>query len=277
MKQLIVLLLALTAFGYSYSSSGYHSSSSSHSYSSPSSSHSYSSPSSYKSTSSSTYKPSSTYTPRLSAAPTSVKPYSKPTGSATTASAYKSSTSSKYTASSVKSAPTSTTVGAKTQNYSNSNSRSYSTYNRPLTRTPNWYSNNYHYHFHNSRYNSGYSYYPIMCDPFTGTLAGMVAGAMVTNMILGNGNRSPIYADGTGGAYTVQNGANIQVAQDENGNWVQLDPNQQQNQPQVVQQTAQPTQIVYVPQKKGLGFWGWIGVLGTIAVVALLGWVIFKN
>lgn len=151
----------------------------------------------------------------------------------------------------------------------------YRSYNRPISRTPSWYTPNYRYRFSDSRYNSGYHYYPVYCDPFHGNLSSFVAGALVTNMILANGHRQPVYSNGNGGAYAVVDGGQVQMAQDENGNWVQLDPDQQA---QVAQQQAQIAQTQQYPQQSapivvksnGLGFWGWIGILGTIATIAIL-------
>jgi hypothetical protein len=93
-------------------------------------------------------------------------------------------------------------------------------------------------------------------------------------MILDNGSRSSVYSDGQGGAYTVVNGQQVQLARDNNGNWVQLDPMQNQ---QVAPQVSQP-QVVYVNpnQNNGLGFWGWIGVLGTVVVVGFILLIVLK-
>lgn len=102
-------------------------------------------------------------------------------------------------------------------------------------------------------------------------------------MIMDNGHRQPIYSDGYGSAYTVVNGQQVEVAQDVNGNWVQLSPNQQASvsyeQPQVqqIQTVQQQAPVVVVKEKKGLGFWGWIGVLAALGVVTILGFSIYSR
>lgn len=156
----------------------------------------------------------------------------------------------------------------------------YSSYSRPITRTPSWYRPNYNYRFRNSHYNSGYHYYPVMCDPFTGALASMAVGAMVTHMIMDNGVRQPVYADGAGGAYTVVNGQNIMLAQDENGNWVQLDPTQDNS--GYTNQTVVQTQPVAVARPvvvrdNRIGTWGWIGIILCLGLVAGFIVFLFKN
>jgi hypothetical protein len=114
-----------------------------------------------------------------------------------------------------------------------------------------------------------------MCDPWHGTLSAMLAGALVTHMILDNGHRQPIYADGYGSAYTVVNGQQIEVAQDENGNWVQLNPTQsasvsyEQPSPQVVQPVVAPAPVVVV-KKNGWGFWAWFGLISFLAILTIL-------
>ena len=298
MNKLFGALLAVACIAQAgYKSSGGYSSSSSRSSSSSSSSRSYSSPSysapksnysapSRPSISSAPTRVASTpvrpvYTPpaRPTVAPTPVRPsYTPPVN----ANSVKSPALTNSGIQSRNSYPTNSPTQSRVNSYPTNTNR-YSTYNRPITRTPNWYRPNYSYHFSSPRYNSGYSYYPIMCDPWHGTLSALVAGALVTHMILDNGHRQPIYADGYGSAYTVVNGQQVEVAQDVNGNWVQLNPTQQASvsyeQPQVqqVQTAQQQAPVVVVKEKKGLGFWGWIGVLAAIGVVTILGFSIYSR
>ena len=173
-------------------------------------------------------------------------------GSSSSSSSSSRSSYSKPTSSSNYSKPITNSYPVKTtttNSYSSNGYKSsgYSSYNRPLTRTPSWYSSGYSYRFSNSRYSTGYSYYPIYCDPWHGVLSSMIAGAIVTQMVLDNGIRQPIYADGTGGAYTVINGMRVEVAQDMNGNWVQLSPMQTQV------SVAQPVATTVVTQNTRVG------------------------
>ena len=124
-----------------------------------------------------------------------------------------------------------------------------------------------------------------MCDPWHGSLSALVAGALVTHMILENGHRQPIYADGYGSAYTVANGNRVEVAQDVNGNWVQLSPDNQAVDAGPVQtapvQVVAPAPVqqppVIVQEKKGLGFWGWVGVFAALSVCGILIWSLINR
>lgn len=290
---MLICLFTTIAIGGSYSSS--YSSSSSGSKSSSSSSSSYSKPSSYSSSSkpssyssssynkpssyssSSSYKTSSSYsTPKTSSYSSS---YNKPTSyqssySSPKPTSYSSSnvkttsyTSSSYNkpVNSYKTSTSSNSVSSNTYNH-----RTYSSYSRPITRTPKWYHDGYDYRFSNSRYNSGYRYYPVYCDPFIGNLSSFVAGAIITQMILDDGRRNQVYSDGMGGAYTVINGQNILLARDENGNWVQLDPIAQPiiNDNPVIGHPVVPVNN-YHNESKGLGVGGWIIVILLVAILGV--------
>jgi hypothetical protein len=179
---------------------------------------------------------------------------------------YKTTTASKPTTTAYKT----TSNGYKTSSSYNTNGSSYKSYNRPISRQPSWYSNNYHFHFNSGRYNSGYNYYPIYADPWHGNLAAMTMGALVTYMILENGSRQPIYANGSGSAYTMVNGDRVLVAQDDNGNWAQLSPNTAVGDGTPVQNVA-PTNTVVV-EKKTMGGWG---VFGLICFFGIVGFVVY--
>ena len=265
MNKFVVMLLSAFAVANAYKSGGFSSGSSFHSSSSSfhSSSSSYKpSTSSYKTSSSSSYKPSTS-----SYKTSSSSSYSPKTSNANTVT-YKPTTASKPTTTAYKT----TSNGYKTSGSYNTNGSSYKSYNRPISRQPSWYSNSYHFHFNSGRYNSGYNYYPIYADPWHGNLAAMTMGALVTYMILENGSRQPIYADGTGSAYTMVNGDRVLVAQDDNGNWAQLSPNTAVGDGTPVQ--VAPTNTVVV-EKKTMGGWGVFGVLCFIGILGVVGYFLY--
>lgn len=151
------------------------------------------------------------------------------------------------------------------------------TYQQPLTRAPNWATPNYRYRFRNQQYNSGYRYVPVYCERSgVDLLTGALAGAIVTQMILNNGYRHPVYADGMGGAYVVQNNVRVGLVQDENGNWVQTIPLQEQviqpaYNPQPVREVVVRPAPVQQPSKP----WGpvaWIVLFTGLATVGFVSW-----
>lgn len=296
---LLVTLANAKSFGSSSSSSSTSRSSSSYSSSSsskPSSSSSYSSSSYSKPSTSSSYsKPTSSSYPTTSSSysrpvtsapvPTVVRPSVTPTQTVTRPATVTPTRTSTVTPSSSYNTPTTvrpntptTTSSSYNSRYSGSTrsvstaqpsssynrTRTYSSYSRPITRTPSWYHEGYSYRFSNPRYNSGYRYYPVYCDPYQGNLNSFLLGAVITHMIMDNGNRAPIYSDGVGGAYTEINGQQVQLVQDENGNWVQLDP--MPSAPVVVQ--APPVQVQPRHESSGLSVFLWI--FGFIAIGAIV-------
>ena len=92
----------------------------------------------------------------------------------------------------------------------------------------------------------------------------------MTQMILDNGSRTAVYSDGQGGAYTIINGQQVELARDNNGNWVQLDPMQNMQNPQVV---SQPQVVVTTQPSGGSSFLGYVlgGVVIVVVVVVLIG------
>jgi hypothetical protein len=106
-------------------------------------------------------------------------------------------------------------------------------------------------------------------------LTGALAGALVTHMIMDNGNKVPVYSNGDGSAYVDNGQGRVQLTQDANGNWVQLDqinPPQNNIEQTPIQQT-QPVQTVVVKEKSGIGFLGWCFILTLIGGV---GFIAFK-
>lgn len=154
---------------------------------------------------------------------------------------------------------------------------------RAYSRRPDWYRSDYRYSFRDRRYNSGYRYYPVYCERNgMDLLTGAMAGALITYMIMDNGSRAPVYAVGDGTAYANVGNTNVPMIQDENGNWVQIEPQaqpamqpQQQYNTQQVVIVKQAPKPVPPPSKP----WGWIqytilfGVLGGLGFLGYRYWV----
>lgn len=154
---------------------------------------------------------------------------------------------------------------------------------RPYSRRPDWYRSDYLYSFRDTRYNTGYRYYPVYCERNgMDLLTGAMAGALLTYMIMENGARAPVYAVGDGTAYANVGNTNVPMIQDANGNWVQIEP---QAQPAYQPQAQYNTQQVVVvkptpkPAPEPSKPWGWIhytilfGVLGGLGFLGYRYWV----
>lgn len=61
----------------------------------------------------------------------------------------------------------------------------------------------------------------IRSEPFSGNMSSFMAGAIVTHMIMDNGNRMNVYSNGMGGAYYVNNGMQVPLTAQSNGQFVE--------------------------------------------------------
>lgn len=61
----------------------------------------------------------------------------------------------------------------------------------------------------------------IRSEPFSGNMSSFMAGAIVTHMIMDNGHRMNVYSNGMGGAYYVNNGMQVPLTAQSNGQFVE--------------------------------------------------------
>jgi hypothetical protein len=100
-------------------------------------------------------------------------------------------------------------------------------------------------------------------------------GALVTHMLLDNGRRVEVYSNGNGGAYYMNNGAQVALAPQSNGQFTEQVPVEVPQNVQATAPVASTPQVTPAPTHKddSWGFWGWTWrlLLGALVLGGIVG------